>query len=241
MKLEDRTVLITGGSRGLGAAMARRFASLGAKIAIAARASHSLEEVAASIRGVGGRAQAFTYDAVDPDGGHRLAGEVAVTFGPVDLLIHNASTLGPVPLVPMLETDASDFERALRVNAIAPLRLTQAVAGSMALRGGGTIVAISSDAAHAAYPTWGAYGASKAALELCMRTLAVELEGTGVRILIVDPGEMDTQMHAEAVPDAHRGDLADPGDVAAAIARLVAAGSTPNGARVEVSGLREVA
>lgn len=239
MNLKESTVLITGASRGLGAALAQELASRGAKIALAARRRDALAAVASDIRDRGGQAEAFSYDAADPEGGHRLAAQVAAHFGPIDLVVHNASTLGSVPLRPLLETDPHDVEAAFAVNLLGPLRLTQAVAGSMALRGRGLLVAITSDAATAAYPTWGAYGSSKAALELCMRTLAAELEGTGVRVLLVDPGEMDTQMHAAAVPDANRAELSRPETIALRLVDIVQNDAIASGSRLEASAPRE--
>ena len=109
-----------------------------------------------------------------------------------------------MPLRLLLDTDCEDLERALAVNLVGPFRLTKALAGPMVLRGRGTIVNITSDAATEAYERWGAYGASKAALEQLGRVWAAELAGTGVRVLTVDPGEMDTRMHADAIPDADR-------------------------------------
>jgi NAD(P)-dependent dehydrogenase (short-subunit alcohol dehydrogenase family) len=125
------------------------------------------------------------------------------------------------------------------VNLVGPFRLTKALAGSMRLRGRGLIVAVSSDAAVAAYERWGAYSASKAGLDHLMRVFAAELEGTGVRVLSVDPGEMDTDMHAEAMPDADRAALAAPATVAARLADLIeAADGVPSGARLEVMSWR---
>ena len=135
---------------------------------------------------------------------HRLSGAAAALVGPIDLVVHNASTLGPTPLRSLLDTECEDLERVLSVNLVGPFRLTRALAGSMLLRGGGTLVHISSDAAVNAYPNWGAYSISKAALDTLSRGLAVELAEFGVRSVSVDPGEMDTQMHADAIPDADR-------------------------------------
>ena len=167
---------------------------------------------------------------------YALAGAAAALVGPIDLLVHNASTLGKTPLPLLLDTDCEDLERVLAVNLVGPFRLTKAVAGSMALRRRGLIVHVSSDAAVNAYPGWGAYGVSKAALDHLGRSWAAELEGTGVRVLDVDPGEMNTRMHAEAIPDADPATLADPAVVAARIADLIVhAERVPSGARVEAA------
>src|SRR6185436_3327475 len=109
----------------------------------------------------------------------------------------------------------------LQVNLAGPFRLTRAILGSMLLRNKGTIVFVSSDAAVEGYPTWGAYGASKAGLDHLARVWAAELAGTGVRVVALDPGDMDTPMHAAAIPDADPATLARPEDVAARVADLL--------------------
>jgi NAD(P)-dependent dehydrogenase (short-subunit alcohol dehydrogenase family) len=121
----------------------------------------------------------------------------------------------------LIDTDCEDLERAFAVNTLAPFRLTKAIAGSMLLRGGGTIVNVSSDAALEAYEQWGAYGATKAALEHLTRTWRAELGASSLRVVTVDPGEMNTRMHAEAVPDADLSSLADPEHVAVRIVDVV--------------------
>jgi NAD(P)-dependent dehydrogenase (short-subunit alcohol dehydrogenase family) len=149
------------------------------------------------------------------------------------VLVHNASTLGQTPPPLLLDTECEALERVLQVNVVGPFRLTKAIAGPMVLRGRGLVVHVSSDAAVHAYPRWGAYGLSKAALEHMSRTFAAELDGTGVCFVSVDPGEMDTEMHAAAMPEADRSTLERPEHVAAQIARLIAEPArVANGARV---------
>ncbi|HEY8431165.1 MAG TPA: SDR family oxidoreductase [Sandaracinaceae bacterium] len=236
MTLTDRTALITGASRGLGRALALELARRGATVVAVARDRPALEDVVGTIRAAGGRAHAIDADVGAPDAAARIAGAAAAMAGPIDVLVHNASTLGPVPLVPLSDTREEDFDEALRVNLIASFRLTRALVGSMVQRGAGTIVHVSSDAAVEAYPRWGAYGASKAALDHLSRTWAAELDGTGVRVFAVDPGEMDTKMHADAMPDVDPATLARPEDVARRIARLIESPAlAPNGARVLAS------
>lgn len=240
MDLTGCGVLVTGGSRGLGAALGRALARRGARVALVARDAAALEAAAAAIRRdpevrhAGGDAQAIAGDVGDKQAIHRIAGAAAALVGEIDLLVHNASTLGPVPLRPLADTDCEDLEAALQVNLVGPFRLTKAVAGGMVLRGRGLIVQITSDASVNAYATWGAYGVSKAALDHLGRIFAAELEGTGVRLLTVDPGEMDTRMHADAMPEADRASLQQPDDVAARIVALIASGRFASGARVEV-------
>ncbi|HWM85966.1 MAG TPA: SDR family oxidoreductase [Kofleriaceae bacterium] len=221
MHIRDTASLVTGASRGLGRALARRLAAAGSRVVLVARAAEPLEQVAAEIRAAGGTAHAITADIGDKDAIYPLTGQAAALVGPIDILINNASTLGPTPLRLLLDTECEDLERALEVNLVGPFRLSKVVAGSMALRRRGVVVNISSDAAVEPYPTWGVYSASKAALDQLSRVWAAELAEHGVRVLAVDPGEMDTLMHADAIPDADRSTLADPDDIAARILAMV--------------------
>jgi NAD(P)-dependent dehydrogenase (short-subunit alcohol dehydrogenase family) len=220
-EFNEKSVLITGGSCGLGRALAKRLAAEGAKVVLVARHKAGLDEVVGEIRKSGGAAFGIVADVGDKENIYPMVGQAAALAGPVDILINNASTLGPVPLRLLLDTDCEDFERALQVNTIGPFRLLKAVAGSMVLRQTGVIVNISSDAAVEAYPSWGVYGASKAALDHLTRIAAVELADTSVRFLSVDPGEMNTRMHADAMPDAEVGGLQRPDAVAESIVRMI--------------------
>jgi NAD(P)-dependent dehydrogenase (short-subunit alcohol dehydrogenase family) len=236
MQVRGAAAMVTGGSQGLGAALGRALAREGARVVLVARGRAELERAAGEIREAGGQAHALAGDVGDKEDIHRLAGAAAALVGPLDLLVHNASTLGPTPLRPLLDTDCEDLERVLAVNLVGPFRLTKAVLGSMALRGSGLVLQVSSDAAVSPYPAWGPYGVSKAALDHLGRIWAAELEGTGVRVLTVDPGEMDTEMHAQAMPEADRSGLARPEAVAETILHMIrAADSIPSGARLETS------
>jgi len=210
-----KSVLITGASKGLGAALAGELAGAGARVVMVARHADELEKAAARIG-----AYALPADISDKHAVHAIAGAAAALVGPIDILIHNASTLGPTPLRLLLDTECEDFEQVLQTNLIGPFRLTRIVAGAMALRGSGLVVHVSSDAAVAAYPRWGAYGVSKAALDHLNRSWAVEVPG--VKFFSIDPGEMDTDMHAQAMPDAEKSSLARPADVARRVARMIA-------------------
>jgi NAD(P)-dependent dehydrogenase (short-subunit alcohol dehydrogenase family) len=232
--LQGKAALVTGGSQGLGRALGGALGRAGARVVLVARHFEPLAAAVAEIRAAGGEAHAIVADVADKDAAAAIAGQAAALVGRVDLLINNASTLGPVPLRLLLDTDCEDLERALAVNLVGAFRLTKALAGPMVLRGTGTIVNITSDAATEAYERWGAYGASKAALEQLGRVWAAELAGTGVRLFTVDPGEMDTRMHADAIPDADRAELSDPARVAESIVALIASNDTTGGARVAV-------
>lgn len=235
MELKGSKVLVTGGSRGLGAALVHALAREGARVVAVARGKEALEQVVKAARAEGGEVHALVADVADKEATYAIAGSAAALVGPLDLLIHNASTLGALPMPVLLDTECEDLQQVLEANVVGPFRLTKAVVGSMALRGRGTVVHITSDAAVNAYPGWGAYGVSKAALEHLGRIWAAELEGKGVRFVTVDPGEMDTKMHADAMPDADRASLARPGEVARKIVRMLKE-DAPS-ARVEVARL----
>jgi NAD(P)-dependent dehydrogenase (short-subunit alcohol dehydrogenase family) len=228
--------IVTGASRGLGRALAVELARAGAKVVLVARESNDLHAAVAEIRAAGGTAHAVAADLGDKQAIHAIAGAAAALVGPIDLLIHNASALGPTPLRLLLDTECEDFERVLQVNLVGPFRLSKVIGGAMALRGRGTIVHISSDAAVSAYARWGAYGVSKAALDHLGRSWAAELGELGVRSVVIDPGEMDTVMHADAMPEADRATLAKPADVARRIVERLFEHAFENGARIAVAG-----
>lgn len=210
--LVGKVCLITGASRGLGRALALEFARLGAKIVINSR-QVSAGELHASRReaeAMGARVLAISADISNRDDVERIAGEALATFGHVDVLVNNASALGPTPMPYLTDYPIEYFEQVLRTNVVAPFLLTRAIVGQMLARGSGSIINVSSDAGVVGYPAWGAYGISKAALDQMTRTWAAELEGTGVRINSVDPGSMDTEMHRLAEPNEDPGQWARP-------------------------------
>lgn len=155
------------------------------------------------------------------EGAEDIVAQGLARFGRIDALINNASELGPSPMPGLESLSWEALERIVRVNAIAPLHLIQLVLPGMRERAHGTIVNITSDAGVNAYPGWGGYGASKAALEHLSRTLAAELTGSGVRVLVVDPGDMNTAMHALAEPGVDLSNLPHPREVAPAIVELL--------------------
>ncbi|MBV8689866.1 MAG: SDR family oxidoreductase, partial [Candidatus Eremiobacteraeota bacterium] len=143
-------------------------------------------------------------------------------LGRLDLLVNNASTLGETPLPRVDQLSAQTFHQIFDVNVFAPIHLMQHGLELMRANGdAATIVNITSDAGVEAYPTWGGYGASKAALEHFSRVLAEELDGSPVRVLVADPGDMDTQMHRDAIPDADASELRNPADSARALLQAI--------------------
>jgi NAD(P)-dependent dehydrogenase (short-subunit alcohol dehydrogenase family) len=235
-RFSQRGVLITGASRGLGRALLEQLARAGARVVGVARHSEELERAAQALRAEGLSVHALAADVGDSDAIYPLAGASQALVGPIELLVHAASTLGPTPLGPLFDLPCEELLRVLQVNLLGPFRLTKAIAGGMVVRGSGIVASISSDAAVSAYPHWGAYGVSKAALDHLSRSWASELRGTGVSAISIDPGEMDTDMHRDAIPDADPKTLARPADVARQIiAGLERLTPEQSGARVLAS------
>ncbi len=236
-ELQDRVALVTGASRGLGRAVAVAFAREGARLAICARRPDELEAAAEACRRLGADVLAVPADVASPADRERLVTLTLARFGRVDVLVNNASTLGPTPLPLLADTEPEAFEEVIRVNLKAPFLLARALVGGMLMRGSGVIVNVSSDAAVNGYPGWGAYSASKAGLDGLSRVWAAELSGFGVTVVSVDPGDMDTEMHRAALPDDDPSALARPEDVAEAFVQL-ARGAAPR-PRMEARELLE--
>ncbi|MCA9643832.1 MAG: SDR family oxidoreductase, partial [Myxococcales bacterium] len=185
----------------------------------------------------GAKAEAIVADVANLADATRVAGVAQALVGPLDAVVHNASDLGETPLGPLLDGDSARLQQVFRTNVFGPLALTRAVAGNLLLHGRGVVLGISSDAAVEHYPTWGAYAASKAAFDHLLGTLAAEL-GESLRVLSVDPGEMDTEMHRAAIPDADPASLAPPSAVAVQLANLLGSPyRVPNGTRLSTREL----
>jgi NAD(P)-dependent dehydrogenase (short-subunit alcohol dehydrogenase family) len=240
--MNDARIAITGGTSGLGLALVRELLSRGARVAFVARTRAHVEAVARAHPGAHG----IVGDVSRKDDIYPIALQIAGHLGGLDVLINNASSLGPTPLALLGDSACEDFELALATNVLGPFRLTKALLGALAASAregrGSVVLNISSDAAVNAYPQWGAYGASKAALGHMSRIWDEELAGEGVRFLSLDPGDMDTPLHALAVPDADVATLKQPAIAARELADAIAAAlparlaqtfRTPAGAAVE--------
>ena len=207
-------VAVTGGTSGLGLALVRILIDRAARVAFVARNREGVDRLILERP----RACGITGDVSQKGEIYPIAIQVLGALGGLDVLINNASSLGPVPLAPLADTNCEDFELALQTNALGPFRLTKALLGALAAsaREGGhpLVVNISSDAAINAYPNWGAYSASKAALHHLSTIWNAELESQGIRVISWDPGDMDTPLHAVAVPGADATALRRPDDAA---------------------------
>jgi NAD(P)-dependent dehydrogenase (short-subunit alcohol dehydrogenase family) len=220
---EGRRVAVTGGTSGLGLALVRELIARGARIAFVARGAEGVDRVRRELPAAHG----IVGDISIKEDIHPIAMQIVGELGGLDLLVNNASSLGPVPLKPLGDTECEELELALATNVVGPFRLTKALLGALSATArqgrGAVVVNVSSDAAITPYPGWGAYGASKAALQHLTRIWDAELADAGIRFLSVDPGDMDTPLHAVAVPDADRSTLKRPEDSARDLLDAIAA------------------
>jgi NAD(P)-dependent dehydrogenase (short-subunit alcohol dehydrogenase family) len=226
-------VAVTGGTSGLGLALVRQLAARGARVAFVARSIAAVERTARTTGACG-----IVGDVGRKDDIYPIALQIMGNLGGLDVLVNNASSLGPTPLALLADTECEELEQALAVNLLGPFRLTKALFGALAASAreerGALVVNISSDAAVNAYPVWGAYGASKAALRHLTAIWGEEARADGVHFLSIDPGDMDTPLHALAVPDADPSTLKRPEESAAAIVEAIA-GALPGRAAALVA------
>ena len=215
-------VAVTGGTSGLGLALVRLLTTRGARVAFVARTADRVEQVAQETGAFG-----IVGDVGRKDDIYPIALQITGNLEGLDVLINNASSLGPVPLAPLADTECEQLELALAVNLVGPFRLTKALFGALASSAregrGALVINISSDAALNAYPGWGAYGASKAALRHLSEIWDQEAADDGISFLSLDPGDMDTPLHAAAIPEADPMALKRPEAAAAEIIRALAA------------------
>jgi len=233
--LAGKVAVITGASRGLGRALALAFAREGADLVLNAREGSraDLVGVAREAEAAGASVLVVEADVSRRADVERLAALALDRFSRVDVLVNNASALGPTPMPYLSDYPPDAWEQVLRTNITGPFLLTRALVGQMLARGGGSVINLSSDAGVVGYPTWGAYGVSKAALDQLTRTWAAELEGTGVRVNSVDPGSMDTAMHRAAEPEEDPAQWALPEDVTEVFVWLASEAANMTGQRFE--------
>jgi NAD(P)-dependent dehydrogenase (short-subunit alcohol dehydrogenase family) len=214
--LKQLRVAVTGGTSGLGLALVRRLVAQGARVAFVARSPRAVQSVAEETGAYG-----IVGDVGRKDDIYPIALQVTGNLGGLDALINNASSLGPTPLALLADTECEDLEQAFAVNVMGPFRLTKALFGALASSArdgrGAVVINVSSDAAVNAYSGWGAYSASKAALRSLTAIWAEEAKVEAVAFLSLDPGDMDTPLHALAIPDAEPATLRRPEAAAAEI------------------------
>jgi NAD(P)-dependent dehydrogenase (short-subunit alcohol dehydrogenase family) len=214
-RLVGRIALITGASRGIGAAVARRFAKEGATLILLARTKAGLEEVDDEIRAACGEDSAPTLvelDLAKPDHIENLAASVAERFGRLDILVANAALLGT--MTPMHQIEPAEWEQIVAVNLTANWRLIRALDAPLRASDGGRAIFVTSGASHGARPYWGAYAVTKAGLESMVTSWAAEAQNTNMRINLLDPGSTRTDMRAAAFPGEDPMSLKTPDDIA---------------------------
>jgi NAD(P)-dependent dehydrogenase (short-subunit alcohol dehydrogenase family) len=229
-RLAGKFGLITGASRGLGRQLAIDFAREGiVGLALVARSGEALAQIKDTIRALNPRVRVLCVEADltrEADIERAAATTLHEFDGRLDVLVNNASVLGPSPMPYLLDYPLDDFRRVLETNLIAPFLLIKKLLPAMT-ESGGSILNVTSDAGIVGYPGWGAYGISKFGIEGMSHTWAAELAGSKVRLNWVDPGSMDTDMHRAAEPDEDPTEWADPADVTAVFVYLAADESRP--------------
>ena len=231
-KFSGRIALVTGASRGIGAATAEALAAAGAHVILVARTANALEEVEERIHAAGGTATIAPLDLTNGESIGKLAGAVAERWQKLDILVLNAAMLGS--LTPVQDIDPKEYSRILSVNLLANQALIAAFDPLLKRAEHADVVAVTSSVGSEPRAFWGAYGSSKAALETLLRAYADETEYTGrITVHIVDPGATRTRMRALAFPGEEPESVKPPETVAQSIAERIATGA-PTGERVRV-------
>ncbi len=232
LPLTGKLALVTGASRGIGAATAEALAGAGAHVILTARTTAGLEEVEDRIHAAGGNATIAPLDLTDGDSIGRLATAITGRWQALDILILNAATLGSLAAVPAI--DPKEFARLLTLNVGAQQALIAAFDAMLRASSDARVLAVTSSVGGTARPYWGAYGASKAALEILVNAYGEEVKNISkIRTHIVDPGATRTTMRARAYPGEDPATLKGPETVAEAIVALVQ-DDAPSGHRIRV-------
>jgi len=229
MRLKGKIALVTGASRGIGAAVAKRFAAEGAHVIITARTVGGLEAVDDAIRAAGGTATLVPMDLRQMDMIDMLGGQIYERFGKLDILIGNAATLGT--LSPLAHASPSEVEDVFTINLTANYRLIRSCDALLRASDAGRVIMVTSGAAVTPIAYWGPYAASKAALEHLTLTYAAEVATTPMRVNIIDPGAVATRMRARAFPAEDPSTLPTPESITEWFVRCCEA-DAPHGLRV---------
>ncbi|NKN37981.1 SDR family NAD(P)-dependent oxidoreductase [Agrobacterium sp. a22-2] len=225
--LKGRIALVTGASRGIGYFTALELAKAGAHVIACARTVGGLEELDDAIQAAGGSATLVPFDLTDMKAIDALGGSINERWGKLDILVANAGILGVIS--PIGHIEAKVFEKVMTTNVVATWRLIRSVEPLLIKSDAGRALILSSGAAHKCRPFWGAYSASKAAVEALARTWAAETQRLPLRILSVDPGATRTAMRAQAMPGEDPATLPHPSEVAATLLSLVGPDQTETG------------
>lgn len=227
-RLNGRIALITGASRGIGAAIAKRFAQEGAHVILTARTVGGLEEVDDAVKEISGNSATLVpLDLADGDAIDQMGGALNERFGRLDILIANAGTLGE--LTPLNHLEPEVWEEALTLNATANFRLIRSMDPLLRASEAGRAVFVTSGAVRNLNPYWAAYAASKAALEAMVNIYAQEVAHTDIRVNLVDPGRQRTKMRAKAFPGEDPDTLPHPDEKTGFFVDLAAADCTHHG------------
>jgi NAD(P)-dependent dehydrogenase (short-subunit alcohol dehydrogenase family) len=229
--LDGRVALVTGASRGIGSAAAVALAGMGAHVVLLARTQGGLEETDDAVRRAGGSATLLPMDLRKPEALDPVGPTLVNRFGRLDILVHNAGALGK--LTPAGHILPKDWDECLAVNATAAWRLIRTCGPVLAASDAGRAVFVTSNVAQAPRAYWGAYAASKAAMEALVRCWADETEGTALRANIFSPGRTATRMRATAFPGEDPNTLPRPEERAAALVQLCLPTETRHGALIE--------
>jgi NAD(P)-dependent dehydrogenase (short-subunit alcohol dehydrogenase family) len=231
--LAGRVALVTGASRGIGAAIARRYAAEGAHVILIARTVGGLEEVDDAVKAAGGSATLLPLDLADGALIDRIGPSILQRFGRLDIFVGNAASLGP--LSPMGHIDAKDWDRIIAVNLTANWRLVRTLDPLLRLSDSGRAIFVTCAVTTAVFPYWGAYAASKAGLETLARTYAGEVTKTALRVNLLDPGIVRSKLRAAAFPLEDPAKLRTPDEVTDRFVELAAADCTSHGEIVRAS------
>jgi len=230
-RLSGRLALITGASRGLGAALAERFAKEGARLILIARTAGGLEEVDDRVRAAGGEATLVPQDLTKGEAIDELGPVLLERFGRLDILIGNAAELRA--LSPIAHVSPSDLESTLNTNAIVNHRLIRSLDPLLRASPSGAAIFVTADVVPSPRAFFGAYAASKAALEAMVLAYAAETAKTNLRVNLVDPGPMRTRLRAKAYPGEDDGSVASPAERTDLFVDLAEAGDSRHGARLK--------
>jgi NAD(P)-dependent dehydrogenase (short-subunit alcohol dehydrogenase family) len=225
--LAGRVALVTGASRGIGAAVARRYAAEGAHVILIARTVGGLEETDDAVKAVGGSATLLPLDLADGALIDQIGPSILERFGRLDIFVGNAASLGP--LSPMGHVVAKDWDRVIAVNLTANWRLIRTLDPLLRRSEAGRAIVVTCAVTTAIFPYWGAYAASKAGLETLARTYAGEVTKTGLRVNLLDPGIVRSKLRAAAFPLEDPAKLRAPDDVTDQFVALAAADCARHG------------